>query len=196
MKSIGLDENGCKTLRNGKEKQSHVMQEACFSCRVSARVLIPRFLTQIMAELLLGWRMGDKLMAKNLRKHNNVEKAGVVQAGWVHWLTPKCQMKDMCIHSCYLNKTTKCECCPMKIPEVAAKSSAAKAVLDAGYVSWQVCSDELTPKLVAFTVLVGCCKFKQMMLGISFAPGIFQRVIAHICEGLQGAEVIMDGLWI
>lgn len=28
MKSIGLDENGCKTLRNGKEKQSHVTQEA------------------------------------------------------------------------------------------------------------------------------------------------------------------------
>lgn len=82
----------------------------------------------------------------------------------------------------------------MKIPEVAAKSSAAKAVLDAGYVFWQVRSDELTPKLVAFTVPFGCCKFKQMMLGISFAPGIFQRVIAHISEGLQGAEVIMDRL--
>lgn len=82
----------------------------------------------------------------------------------------------------------------MKIPEVAAKSSAATAVLDAGYVFWQMRSDELTPKLVAFTVSFGCCKFKQMMLGISFAPGIFQSVIAHISEGLQGAEVIMDGL--
>lgn len=47
---------------------------------------------------------------------------------------------------------------------------------------------------MAFTVPFGCCKFKQMMLGISFAPGIFQRVIAHISEGLQGGEVIMDGL--
>lgn len=84
----------------------------------------------------------------------------------------------------------------MKIPEVATKSSAAKAVLDAGYVFWQVRSDELSPKLVAFTALFGCCKFKQMMLGISFAAWIFQRVIAHISEGLQGAEVIMDGLQI
>lgn len=35
-----------------------------------------------------------------------------------------------------------------------------------------------------------------MKLGISFAPGIFQSAIAHISEGLQAAEVIMDGLWI
>lgn len=138
--------------------------------------------------------MGDMLMLKHLRKHNNVEKAGDVQTGRGQWLKPKCQMKDMCIHSCYLNKTMKRECRPVKIVEVAAKSSAAKAVLDAGYVFWQVRLDELTPKLVAFTVPFGCCKFKQMMLGIRFAPGIFQRVIAHISEGLQGAEVIMDGL--
>lgn len=30
----------------------------------------------------------------------------------------------------------------MKIPEVAAKSSEAKAVLDAGYVFWQAHSDD------------------------------------------------------
>lgn len=132
-------------------------------------------------------------MLKHLRKHSNVEKARDVQTGRVQWLKPKHQLKDMCIHSCYLNKTIKRECRPVKIPEVAAKSSAAKAVLDAGYVFWQVRSDELTPKLVAFTVPFACCKFKQVILGISFAPGIFQRVIAHISEGLQGAEVIMDG---
>lgn len=84
----------------------------------------------------------------------------------------------------------------MKIPEVAAKASAAGAALGAGYVFWQACSDELTPKPAAFTGLFGCCKFKQMMLGINFAPGIFQRVIAHISEGLQGADVVTDGLWI
>lgn len=84
----------------------------------------------------------------------------------------------------------------MKIPEVAAKSSEAKAALDAGYVFWQARSDELTPKLATFTVPFGCCKFKQMMLGISFAPGIFQSVTAHISEGLQVAEVIMNGLWV
>lgn len=59
---------------------------------------------------------------------------------------------------------------------------------------WQAHSDELTPKLAAFTVPFGGCKFKQMKLGISFAPGIFQSAIAHISEGLQAAEVVMDGL--
>ena len=85
-------------------------------------------------------------------------------------------MKDMCIHSCYLNKTVKCECRPMKIPEVAAKSSEAKAALAAGYVFWQARSAALSPKLA------------------TFAPGIFQSVTAHISEGLQVAEVIMNGL--
>jgi len=66
--------------------------------------------------------MGDTLMLKHPQKCNSMEKAA---GGRVEWLKPKRQMKDMCIHSCYLNKTIKHECCPMEIPEVAAKSSAA-----------------------------------------------------------------------
>lgn len=45
-------------------------------------------------------------------------------------------------------------------------------------------SDELSSNLVTFTVPCGCYKFKQMMFGISSAPGIFQRAIARISEGL------------
>lgn len=135
-------------------------------------------------------------MLKHLRKHSRAEKAGDVQPGRVRWLKPTRQMKDTCRCSRYLNKTLNSGCGPVKIPEAAAKASAAEAALDAGYVFWQVCSDELTPKLAAFTGLFGCCKFKQMMLGINFAPGIFQRVIARISEGLQGADVITDGLGI
>lgn len=90
-----------------------------------------------------GWEM---LVLRHLRNGNSIVKAGAARTGRVWWSKPKCQMKNTCIHSCYLNKTIRHECRPMKIPEVATKSSEAKAVLDAGYVFWQAHSDELTPR--------------------------------------------------
>lgn len=96
----------------------------------------------------------------------------------------------ICIDPSDLNKVIKREHYPMRtIEEVVSAIPGAKifSVLDAKSGFLQIELDEASSFLTTFNTPLGRFRWLRLPFGIKSAPEIFQHIMDHMLEGIEGA---------
>lgn len=68
------------------------------------------------------------------------------------------------------------------------------STLDATSEFWQIPFDEKSSFLTSFNTPFRRYRFKRLPFGIKCAPELYRRVIEEIFRGIEGCEIIADGL--
>ena len=68
------------------------------------------------------------------------------------------------------------------------------SVLDANHGFWQVKLDKDSSKLATFNTPFGRYSYTCSPFGIASAPEVFQNIMSHLFDDIEGVEVIVDDL--
>nr|XP_039255361.1 uncharacterized protein K02A2.6-like [Styela clava] len=132
----------------------------------------------------------------------NVIKKVNIPTDWVNSMVmvrKKNNKLRICIDPTDLNKAIKRSHFPMQsIEDVVSRMPNAKvfSVLDANHGFWQVKLSKESCKLCTFNTPFGRYCFQRLPFGIKSAPEVFQQIMSHLLENLEGVEVIIDDLLI
>ena len=133
-----------------------------------------------------------------------MEQLGVIErqtepTPWVNSMTVvnKGSKIRICIDPRDLNNAIQREHFPLKtVEDVIENMSGAKyfTKLDAVSGFWQIQLDEQSSRLCTFNSPFGRYRFKRMPFGIKSASEVFQKIMSHMLEDINGAEVIIDDI--
>jgi len=96
-----------------------------------------------------------------------------------------------------LNRAVMREHFPMQtVEDVISRMPNAKvfSVLDANHGFWQVKLAKNSSKLATFNTPFGRYSYTRLPFGIASAPEVFQNVMSHLFQDIEGVEVIVDDL--
>jgi len=96
-----------------------------------------------------------------------------------------------------LNRAVMREHFPMQtVEDVISRMPNAKvfSVLDANHGFWQVKLAKDSSKLATFNTPFGRYSYTRLPFGIASAPEVFQNVMSHLFQDIEGVEVIVDDL--
>jgi len=103
----------------------------------------------------------------------------------------------VCLDPLDLNRAVMREHFPMQtVEDVISKMPNTKvfSVLDANHGFWQVELVKDCSKLATFNAPFGRCSYTRLPFGIASAPEVFQHVMVHFFQDIEGVEVIVDDL--
>ena len=82
------------------------------------------------------------------------------------------------------------------VEDVISRMPSAKvfSVLDANHGFWQVKLAKDSSKLATFNTPFGRYSYTRLPFGIASAPEVFQNVMSHLFQDIEGVEVIVDDL--
>ena len=134
-----------------------------------------------------------------------MEKLGVIKkctepTAWVHSLVvarKKNNKLRVCMDPSDLNRAVRREHFPMQtVEDVISRMPSAKvfSVLDANHGFWQVKLAKDSSKLATFNTPFGRYSYTRLPFGIASAPEVFQNVMSHLFQDIEGVEVIVDDL--
>ena len=134
-----------------------------------------------------------------------MEKLGVIKkctepTAWVHSLVvakKKNNKLRVCLDPSDLNRAVMREHFPMQtVEDVISRMPNAKvfSVLDANHGFWQVKLAKDSSKLATFNTPFGRYSYTRLPFGIASAPEVFQNVMVHLFQDIEGVEVIVDDL--
>ena len=134
-----------------------------------------------------------------------MEKLGVIMkvtdpTAWIHSLViakKKNNKIRVSLDSSDLNRAVMHEHFPMQTKEnVISRISNAKvfSVLDANHGFWQVKLDKNSSNLATFNTPFGRYSYTRLPFGIASAPKVFQNIMSHLFDDIEGVEVIVDDL--
>ncbi|XP_022805060.1 uncharacterized protein K02A2.6-like [Stylophora pistillata] len=134
-----------------------------------------------------------------------MEKLGVIKkcpepTAWVHSLVfakKKNNKLRVCMDPSDLNRAVMREHFPMQtVEDVISRMPSAKvfSVLDANHGFWQVKLATDSNKLGTFNTPFGRYSYTRLPFGIASAPEVFQNVMSHLFQDIDGVEVIVDDL--
>lgn len=120
---------------------------------------------------------------------------------WVSSIVVSIQGDIVCISidPSDLNKVIKREHHPMRTTEeVISTIPEAKVFskLDTKSGFLQIKLDEASSLFTTFNTPLGRYRWLRLLFGIKCAPEIFQRIMDHMLEGLEGAPAVMDDILI
>ena len=133
---------------------------------------------------------------------------GVIQpvdfADWAAPIVPVLKSDKSSVRICgdfkvTVNKFTKVDRYPIpKVDELLSTLAGGKLFtkLDLTQAYQQVCLDEESRKMVVINTHKGLFQFNCMPFGISSAPGIFQRVMESLLQGIPHVVVYLDDILI
>ena len=136
---------------------------------------------------------------------HRMEKLGVIKkctepTAWVHSLVvakKKNNKLRVCLDPSDLNRAVMREHFPMQtVEDVISRMPNAKvfSVLDANHGFWQVKLAKDSSKLATFNTPFGRYSYTRLPFGIASAPEVFQNVMVHLFQDIEGVEVIVDDL--
>ena len=135
---------------------------------------------------------------------NRMENLGVIKkctepTAWVHSLVvaKKKNKLRVCMDPSDLNRAVMREHFPMQtVEDVISRMPNAKvfSVLDANHGFWQVKLAKDSSKLATFNTPFGRYSYTRLPFGIASAPEVFQNVMSHLFQDIEGVEVIVDDL--
>ena len=134
-----------------------------------------------------------------------MEKLGVIMkatdpTAWVHSLViakNKNNKIRVSLDPSDLNRAVMLEHFPMQtIEDVISRMSNAKvfSVLDANHGFLQVKLDKDSSKLATFDTPFGRYNYTRLPFGTASAPKVFQNIMSHLFDDIEGVEVIVDDL--
>ena len=134
-----------------------------------------------------------------------MEKLGVIMkatdpTAWVHSLViakNKNNKIRVSLDPSDLNRAVMLEHFPMQtIEDVISRMSNAKvfSVLDANHGFLQVKLDKDSSKLATFNTPFGRYNYTRLPFGTASAPKVFQNIMSHLFDDIEGMEVIVDDL--
>ena len=134
-----------------------------------------------------------------------MEKLGVIMkatdsTGWVHSLViaeNKNNKIRVSLDPSDLDRAVMLEHFPMQtIEDVISRMSNAKvfSVLDANHGFLQVKLDKDSNKLATFNTPFGRYNYTRLPFGTASAPKVFQNIMSHLFDDIEGVEVIVDDL--
>lgn len=134
-----------------------------------------------------------------------MEKLGVIKkctepTAWVHSLVvakKKNNKLRVCMDPSDLNRAVRQEHFPMQtVEDVISRMPSAKvfSVLDANHGFWQVKLAKDSSKLATFNTPFGRYSYTRLPFGIASVPEVFQNVMSHMFQDIDGVEVIVDDL--
>ena len=134
-----------------------------------------------------------------------MENLGVIKkctepTAWVHSLVvakKKNNKLRVCMDPSDLNHAVMREHFPMPtVEDVISRMPNAKvfSVLDANHGFWQVKLAKDSSKLATFNTPFGRYSYMRLPFGIASAPELFQNVMSHLFQDIEGVEVIVDDL--
>ena len=134
-----------------------------------------------------------------------MEQLGVIKkctepTAWVHSLVvakKKNKKLRVCMDPSDLNRAVMREHFPMQtVEDVVSRMPNAKvfSVLDANHGFWQVKLSKDSSKLATFNSPFGRYSYTRLPFGIASAPEVFQKVMSHLFQDIEGVEVIVDDL--
>ena len=139
---------------------------------------------------------------------DNLVQQGVIQpvdfADWAAPIVPVLKSDKSSVRICgdfkvTVNKFTKVDRYPIpKVDELLSTLAGGKLFtkLDLTQAYQQVCLDEESRKMVVINTHKGLFQFNRMPFGISSAPGIFQRVMESLLQGIPHVVVYLDDILI
>ena len=119
---------------------------------------------------------------------------------WVHSLViakKKNNKTRVCLDPSDLNRAVIREhFLRQTIEDVISRIPKAKvfSVLDANHGFWQVKLDKDSSKLATFNTPFGRYSYKRLPFGIASAPEVFQNIMSHLFDDIEGLDVIVDDL--
>ena len=135
---------------------------------------------------------------------HRMEKLGVIKkctepTAWVRSLVvaKKNNKLRVCLDPSDLNRAVMREHFPMQtVEDVISRMPNAKvfSVLDANHGFWQVKLAKDSSKLATFNTPFGRYSYTRLPFGIASAPEVFQHVLVHLFQDIEGVEVIVDDL--
>ena len=134
-----------------------------------------------------------------------MEKRGVIKkctepTTWEHSLVvakKKNNKLGVCLDPSDLNRAVMREHFPMQtVEDVIIRMPNAKvfSVLDPNHGFWQVKLAKDSSKLATFNTPFGRYSYTRLPFGIASAPEVFQNVMVHLFQDIEGVEVIVDDL--
>ena len=150
--------------------------------------------------------MKSKLILMPLKEERQrIENLGVIKkctepTAWVHSLVVAKKKKNklrVCMYPSDLNRAVLREHFPMQtVEDVISRMPNAKvfSVLDANHGFCQVKLAKDSSKLATFNTPFGRYSYTRLPFGIASAPEVFQNVMSHLFQDIEGVEVIVDDL--
>ena len=133
-----------------------------------------------------------------------MENLGVIKkrmepSAWVHSLVAKKKNNKIrvCLDPSNLNRVVMREHFPMQtVEDVISRMPHAKvfSVLDANHGFWQAKLTKDSSKLATFNTPFGRYSYTSLPFGIATAPEVFQNIMSHLFQDIEGVEVIVDDL--
>ena len=134
-----------------------------------------------------------------------MDELGVIKkctepTAWVHSLVvakKKNNKLRVCLDPSDLNRAVMREHFPMQtVEDVISRMPNAKvfSVLDANHGFWQVKLAKDSSKLATFNTPFGRYSYTRLPFRIASAPEVFQNVMVHLFQDIEGVEVIVDDL--
>ena len=133
-----------------------------------------------------------------------MENLGVIKkrmepSAWVHSLVAKKKNNKIRVYldPSNLNRVVMREHFPMQtVEDVISRMPHAKlfSVLDANHGFWQVKLTKDSSKLATFNTPFGRYSYTRLSFGIATAPEVFQNIMSHLFQDIEGVGVIVDDL--
>ena len=143
----------------------------------------------------------ERLKEELQRMENlGVIKKCVEPTAWVHSLVVAKKKNNkirVCLDPSNLNRVVMREHFPMQtVEDVISRMPHAKvfSVLDANHGFWQVKLTKDSSKLATFNTPFGRYSYTRLPFGIASAPEMFQNIMSHLFQDIEGVEGIVDDL--
>ena len=128
----------------------------------------------------------------------------VKHADWAAPIVPVMKADKKSVRICgdfkqTVNKASPIDKYPIpRIEDLFAKLAGGRTFtkLDMSQAYQQLCLDEESQKFVVINTSKGLFRYNRLPFGISSAPGIFQRVIENLLQGIQNVVVYLDDILI